>query len=169
MASKLFDTIYQPREMSEKERNNVMQAMADNFDCQDEPKVGIFWYDAEADELFGVSKIEAAELQFNDNGLKTIKTLHKTWWTKQQMRAKAKRQYTSIFMQDYTQIPRGRIFAASTGLFQLMCGSWITGHIVDLIKEEFDLQHVPFEVNIDEHWEIGHGWSEEYELGAQYT
>jgi hypothetical protein len=33
-----------------------------------------------------------------------------------------------------------------------------------LVKEEFDLQNVSFEVKVDEHWEIGHGWSEEYEL-----
>jgi hypothetical protein len=136
--------------------------MADNFGYQDEPKVGIFWYNENDDELFGVNKIEASAIQFNQNGLKTIKTLHKTWWVKQQMRAKAKRQNTSIFMKDYTQVPRGRIFETKEGLFQLMCGSWINEHIIDVIKEEFDLQNVPFEVKIDEHWEIGHGWSEEY-------
>jgi len=46
---------------------------------------------------------------------------------------------------------------------QLMCGSWINEHIEEIIKEEFDLQTVPLEVKIDEHWEIGHGWSEDYE------
>jgi hypothetical protein len=42
-----------------------------------------------------------------------------------------------------------------------MCGSWITDHIEDLVKEEFDLQTAPFERIIDIHWEIGHGWNEE--------
>jgi hypothetical protein len=152
------------REMAEQERSVVMKSMSDNFDFQNEPKVGIFWYDEKSDELFGVTKIEASELQFNNNGLKTVKALHKAWWKKQQMRARAKNQYTSVFMQDYTQIPRGRIFETKDGLFQLMCGSWINEHIVDLVKEEFDLQNTPFEVNVDEHWEIGHGWSEDYEL-----
>jgi hypothetical protein len=151
------------REMSEQEREAVMKTMSDNFDYQDEPKVGIFWYNEETDELFGVSKIEASEIQFI-SGLKTIKTLHKTWWAKQQMRAKAKHQKASIFMKDYTQIPRGRVFETKDGLFQLMCGSWINEHIIDLVKEEFDLQNVPFEVKIDEHWEIGHGWYEDFEL-----
>ncbi|GMO29134.1 MAG: hypothetical protein Pg6A_17160 [Termitinemataceae bacterium] len=164
---RLFESVLETtstmREMSGHERAAVIKTMSDNFDFQDEPKVGIFWYDEKTDELFGVSKIEASELQFNDNGLKTIKTLHKTWWAKQQMRAKAKHQYTSVFMKDYTQIPRGRIFETQDGLFQLMCGSWINNHIIDLIKDEFDLQSVPFEKLVDEHWEIGHGWSEEYE------
>jgi hypothetical protein len=80
------------------------------------------------------------------------------------MQARAKNQYTSVFMQDYTQIPRGRIFETKDGLFRLMCGSWINEHIVDCVKEEFDLQNAPFEVNVDEHWEIGHEWVEDYEL-----
>lgn len=36
--------------------------------------------------------------------------------------------------------------------------------IEELVKEEFNLQSVPFEIKIDEHWEIVHGWSEEYGL-----
>jgi len=149
--------------MSEQEREAVMKTMSDNFEYQEEPKVGIFWYNDDTDELFGVSKIEASEIQFSQNGLKTIKTLHKAWWTKQNMRAKAKHLNTSVFMKDYTQFKRGRIFETKEGLFQLMCGSWINEHIVNLVKEEFDLQDVPFEVKIDEHWEIGHGWPEDFE------
>jgi hypothetical protein len=42
-----------------------------------------------------------------------------------------------------------------------MCGSWINEHIIDLIIEEFDLQKQKIETIIDEHWELGHGWSEE--------
>jgi hypothetical protein len=40
-----------------------------------------------------------------------------------------------------------------------MCGSWIDDHIIDFVKEEFDLKNVQFEIKIDEHWEIGHGWA----------
>ena len=146
------------------EREVIMKTMSDTFDHQDEPKVGIFWYDESAGELFGVSKIGVSELRFNNNGLKTIGILHKTWWAKQQMRAKAKHQLSSVFMKDYTQIPRGRIFQTKDNCFQLMCGSWINENIVELVKEEFDLQNTQFEVKIDKHWEIGHGWSEEYDL-----
>jgi hypothetical protein len=148
--------------MTAMERKIVMETMANNFDNQDDPKVGIFWYDEENDELFGVSKINASELQFNSNGLKTISTLHKSWWKSQQQRAIKKGKVLGIFQNDYTMIPRGRIFQKKDGVFQLMCGSWITDNIENLVKEEFDLQTVQLERVIDIHWEIGHGWSEEY-------
>ena len=58
-----------------------------------------------------------------------------------------------IFSKDYTQVPRGRIFQRNDGVFQLMCGSWIDGHIVDLVKDEFDLQNAQLEIKLDEHEE----------------
>ena len=70
--------------------------------------------------------------------------------------------FPGIFKKDYTQVPWGRIFQRKDGVFQLMCGSWIDDHIVSLVKEEFDLKNVQFEILIDEHWEIGHGWFEDY-------
>jgi hypothetical protein len=151
------------REMSEEERQTVMKSMADNFDVQDEPKVGIFWYDEKSDELFGVSKVNADDLQFNSNGLKTISALHKAWWQKQKNRAVSKGKNPGIFGKDYTQIPWGRIFQRKDGVFQLRCGSWMNEHVVDLVKDEFDLCDVPFEKIVSEHWEIGHGWNEDYE------
>ena len=149
--------------MSEQERKIVMKTMSDNIANQDEPKVGIFWYNEDTDELFGINKIEASDLQFNYNGLKTIKTLHKSLWQKEKNKAVSKGKDPGIFIKDYTQVPRGRIFQRKDGIFQLMCGSWINEHIIDLVKEEFDLNTVKIEIKIDEHWEIGHGWSEDYE------
>ena len=164
---KLFEAVLQEsclREMPEEERRKVMQSMADNFETQDDPKVGIFWYDSNRDELFGVSKVNAGDLRFNTNGLKTISTLHKSWWQKQKNRAVSKNEDPGIFAKDYTQIPRGIIFQKKDGGFQLMCGSWMNDHIEDLVKDEFDLQNVPLERTIDIHWELGHGWSEDYQL-----
>ena len=148
--------------MSASERSEVIKSMSDNFETQDDPMVGIFWYDEKNDELFGVTASYASELPFNAHGKKTVNLLHKTWWKKQHERAKAKKQLTSIFMKDYTQTPRGRIFQREDGTFDLMCGSWITDHIVELVKNEFNLWNVPLEVRVDTHWEIGHGWSEEF-------
>ena len=136
--------------------------MSDNFENQENPKVGIFWYDEASDDLFGVSAVNAQELSFNEHGTKTIGTLHKAWWKKQHERAKAKNQLNSIYLKDYTQIPRGRIFQRKDETFELFCGSWINEHIVELVKDEFNLWNVSFEVKVDTHWEIGHGWSEEY-------
>ena len=148
--------------MSASERKDVMDSMSDSFQIQEDPKVGIFWYNEASDELFGVTASYATELPFNDRGTKTVGILHKTWWKKQQERAKAKNQLTGIFMKDYTQVPKGRVFQRKDGVFELFCGSWINENIVTLIKDEFNLSHVPLEVKIDVHWEIGHGWSEEY-------
>ena len=148
--------------MSASERKEVMASMSDNFEIQENPKVGIFWYDETGDELFGVTASYADELSFNAHGNKTVGTLHKTWWKKQQERAKAKNELTGIFMKDYTQIPRGRVFQLENGIFELFCGSWINEHIISLVKDEFNLGEVQLEVKIDSHWEIGHGWSEEY-------
>jgi uncharacterized protein YcaQ len=148
--------------MSAAERKDVMASMSDNFENQEDPKVGIFWYDETGDELFGVTATYADQLPFNANGVKTERTLHKSWWKKQQEKAKAKNQFASIFMKDYTLIPRGRVFQRKDGTFELMCGSWINEHIVELVKDEFNLWNVLLEVKIDTHWEIGHGWSEEY-------
>ncbi|MDR0389298.1 MAG: hypothetical protein LBH73_04455 [Spirochaetaceae bacterium] len=148
--------------MSTTEREDVIKTMSDNFDAQEDPRVGIFWYDPEDDELFGVTSSAASELSFNDRGRKTVKLLHKTWWKKQQERAKARGQLTSKFMKDYTQTPRGRIFQTEGGLFEVMCGSWINERIIELVKDEFNLHGVQLEVKVDEHWEIGHGWSDEY-------
>lgn len=151
------------KKMTEQEKKTVMKTMADNFDLQDEPKVGIFWYDDKTDSLFGVNKSFAEELQYNSNGLKTVRILHKQWWQREKNKRLSKGEDIGIFSVDYTQIPRGRIFQYKNGTFQLMCGSWINEHIIDLVKEEFDLQNIPLEIKIDEHWEIGHGWSEDYE------
>ena len=122
----------------------------------------MFWYDEVNDELFGVTATYADQLPFNSNGKKTERTLHRNWWRKQQERAKAKKQGVGIFAKDYTNVPRGRIFQSQDGTFELMCGSWINEHIVELVKDEFNLQNVPLEVKIDTHWELGHGWSEEF-------
>jgi hypothetical protein len=150
-----------PKELSAKEKNEVMQAMIDNMDAQDEPKVGIFWYDQNRNELFGITKIEASELSYNSNGLKTVKTLHKNYWAKQEAKDRAKGQ-KSRFTGDYTQVPRGRIFQRKSGVFEIMVGDWIHGResAIDLILIEFDLQQAQTEVVEDEHWDIGHGWSE---------
>ena len=147
-------------ELSAAERKDVMASMSDNFENQEDPKVGIFWYDETDDELFGVTAAYAQELPFNSNGLKTVRTLHKTWWQEQKNKAVSKGKNPGIFIKDYTLIPRGRIFQSENGVFQLMCGSWINEHIVGLVRDEFNLKNVPLEVKVDIHWEIGQGWSE---------
>jgi len=114
------------REMSETERKEVMDEMSE---FKEEPKVGFFWYLFGKEELFGVNKINSSSLSFSDKGLKTINTLHEDYWKKE----KRRHPENPVYKRDYSEIPRGRIFQKKDGTFQLMCGSWITDKIKDLI------------------------------------
>ena len=150
------------RRLSFNERAEVITMMADNFGVQDSPKVGFFWYDIAENELFGVVKYLAMEIPFNMKGRKTARMLHKDYWYKESKRAAASGKPTR-FTGDYTLIPRGRIFEVEGEGFVVLTGSWIDEYPLakDLIVEEFDLQDVHVEFVHDEHWDIGHGWSEE--------
>ena len=146
------------REMSKDERKMAIDTMSDNFDIQNNPEVGIFWYDEAEDELFGVNKAFASELQFNANGYKNLGILHKDWWKKQQEKMLRKKKPMGILGQDYTSVPRGRIWEKKTdkdAIFQMMCGKWIEDygreHIEYIVREEFNLQSVPFEIVVDTH------------------
>ena len=86
--------------ISAAERKDIINSMSGNFETQEAPMVGIFWYDVKNDELFGVNASYANELPFNAYGKKTVNMLHKTWWKKQQEKAKAKKQFASIFLKD---------------------------------------------------------------------
>ncbi len=134
------------------------------LDNENAPKVGIFWYLPEENELFGVNSAEISGLK-EVNGNITYPVLHKTFWQKQKHRAIAKGQKDSIFLKDYTQIPRGRIFYHD-GKFTVMVGSWYKEHednLRELIKEEFDLDD--FDFKIGECLELGNDWDEkEYVL-----
>lgn len=150
--------------MLPKERMEVMALMKSFDDAGegvDEPCVGIFWYSTDRDELFGVTKEEASSIPFDANGRKTVALLHKDWWRRRAARDKAKGRVDSIYMADYTMIPRGRIFQTMDGVFRVMCGSWMTDHIMELIEDEFYLDGKQVQAERDEHWELGHGWSDE--------
>ena len=171
---KLFNEISQEtniRKMSKDERQRAMETMSNNFDIQNNPEVGIFWYDETEDELFGVNKAFASELRFNANGYKNLGILHKDWWGKQQNKLLRRKKPMGMLGQDYTKVPRGRIWEKKTckdTIFQMMCGKWIEDygreHIESIVRDEFNLQNVPFEIVVDTHWDIGHGWSQEFDV-----
>ena len=92
------------------EHRSLVDSMAPFLD-NGKPKLGIFWYDAANQSLFGVEKMDAEQATFV-NGRATIAKLHKTYWQKQHHRAEAKGDTRSIFYQEHndTLIPRGRVF-----------------------------------------------------------
>lgn len=134
----------------------------EQFLDEDSPKVGIFWYDKENNELFGVESCDADSVKLS-NGIGTIGKLHQSYWKKQHFRAIAKNETDSIYYTEtnYTMIPRGRVFI-DNGHFKVYVGNWIND-VADklrrLIAEEFSLIE-DFEFIIDSHWDLGNGWSE---------
>ena len=147
------------------EHQGLVNAMACFMD-NGKPKVGIFCYDMVNGSLFGVEKIDAEQAVFV-NGKATIGKLHKTYWQKQHHRAESKGDTSSIFYSEhnYTMIPRGRIFLdEATERFYVCVGHWLNDidqeHFREVLEDEFNLPE-DFELVIDHHWDLGHGWSEE--------
>lgn len=151
---------------SHKEMIGVMSQFFDDG----KPQVGIFWVDYVHNTLFGVQK-DHAEKYIKEREVGTINRLHRTYWHKQHHRAVAKGDTNSIFYieTNYTLIPRGQAFVRPDGSVFVAVGQWINGEINgqqvvnqqairEVIADEFNLPD-DFEFVIDEHWDIGHGWS----------
>ena len=168
MSDDTFDFIGKERvrKASEEEHQEVEETMLEFFgsreEIEEEPQLGIFWYIPQRDELFGVNKKDAKKIKTVYKGRKTIDVPHELWWGKQQTKIDAAGRPLGIFKNDYTDIPRGRIFQREKdGVFELRVGSWIKEHphVVDMVKDEFQLNNTPFELIEDHHWDIGKGFS----------
>lgn len=129
----------------------------------EKPQLGIFWFNPQKWFLFGVGKMDAEECLSQNHH--TYPKLHKTFWQKQYHRARAKGDVDSLYYDEhnYTMVPKGRIFFID-GKYKVNVGAWINDLDIDkfseLIQDEFNLPD-DFEFEIDEHWNLGHGWSEE--------
>jgi hypothetical protein len=143
------------KKLSEEEHSNEIEQMK-SFDVE-KPQVGIFWYDADKKELFFVETADFdSASQPNANGKVTITKLHKNVWQKQFYKGKIKG--------DYKMTPRGRIFYdIKKKDFDINIGSWLNDledskSVIDIIKQEFNLQNQKVNIVVDEHWEIGSGF-----------
>jgi hypothetical protein len=141
----------------------MMKAMSDNFDCQDEPRVGIFWYSVRDAALIEVVYSLVSECPFDANGYKTIRMLHKSHWKKRQMRYQAKAGGPEYLKADWISVPRGRVFQLKDESFRVMTGSWIA--VYPQVKEdilfEFNLPAAKTKFGQDSRWDIGKGWDNE--------
>lgn len=152
------------KDVSEEMYRKALNTMDSNLDEQNKPKVGIFWYSPQIDELFGVIAIDAATAPKSGDGLRTCKELHKYVWKKQYNYSKFHNENTP-FHGDYKYTPRGRIFYDDElDIYHVMVGAWMNDYpsVRQKIKEAFNLTdsklHVVFERGI--HWEIGMGYGE---------
>ena len=143
--------------------NSAIDLMQVNDQYQDSPEVGMFWYDPENDELFGVRSCLADSIGWYHSSqwgkdVKTDTHLHKNIWQKEYFRGKDKR-----FHGDHTLVPRGRVFEFKDEGFIVFTGDWIDNYpsAKQQILSEFNLPNDTQFVK-DIHWDIGHGWSDEF-------
>lgn len=138
--------------------NAFRDVMASNLDHQDDPYVGIFWYDVNEEELFGTVLAElescpAYQSKLFNKPVRTCRTLHQSAWKKPHYKGKDAR-----YKGEYTLTPRGRVFYIEDEGFVVVTGSWIDNHPEAKFEiiSEFNL---PAETNFvkDVHWDIGHG------------
>lgn len=144
---------------------NTLDVMSQNLDTQDNPKVGIFWYDRRTKTLFGVVAIDKDSITKPNagGGLITCRELHKAIWAKGFNKQKYKLDGKGPFVGDYRDTPRGRIFYnPSTDEYIINVGSWIKDNTecIDEILEEFELENQNYKIEIAPHWEIGCGWGD---------
>lgn len=140
------------------------QQMSDMASFDEEmPSVGIFWYDVQEHNFFGVCKEQVTPKKVEeaaDEGLPFINYphLHRQVWAKEYFLAQAKHEDTK-FKGDYTQIPRGCV-SWNIDKFIVFVGKWaepIQDELTALIEDTFHLPY--FEFIYDVHWDLGHGWS----------
>ena len=143
--------------LTDTERSQVEEVMRNA--SADKPMVGIFWYDAVKDELFGVDSVDPDTLKGQSQ--KTSSKRHDQVWKKEHYRAVARNKKDSPFYKevDGYNVPRGRVFK-DTNKFYVMVGRWIDDYpqAKELIIDEFNLPS-DVEFKYDSHWDIGHAWS----------
>lgn len=142
--------------------NAFRQIMAENAQYEDDPYVGIFWYDFRKNELFGVREALAEDTEFKQTSLfknraRTCRPLHEKVWRHGYYSKEDPR-----FIGDYTKIPRGRIFEVEGEGFIVCVGSWILDYpeAKQKIIDRFSLPEDRTKFKIDIHWDLGHGWSD---------
>ena len=143
----------------------AMETMKRNRGAGDEPKVGIFWYNATLKELFGVVTHKRTDyLRPNaGGGLITCSEMHEDVWKKEFRRQKYHGGGIGPFKGEYQMKPRGRVFySPAEDQYIIAVGSWIEGctEAIDLIIEEFDLPKEKTIVQKATHWDIGQTWND---------
>lgn len=150
---------------SEEQYREAMETMAANRGAGEEPKVGIFWYNATLKQLFGVVTHKRTDyLKPNaGGGLITCSEMHEDVWKKEFRRQKYHNNGVGPFKGEYQFKPRGRVFYSPTNdQYIIAVGSWIEQNeeAIDQIIEEFDLPREKTIVQKASHWDIGQTWND---------
>ena len=152
-------------QFSDDELDDAMRLMASNRGKDDEPKVGIFWYSPQRNELFGVRSHRASEYVKSNSRSEfdtvSCSEMHEDVWKKEFHRQKYKNGGLGPYVGAYEMTPRGRIFYnPDADEYTIAAGSWIQQYpqAVELIEEEFNLRDTKHSVKTAHHWDIGQKW-----------
>lgn len=149
--------------LDKQEQSDLMDAML-SFSESNEPQIGIFWLDVNECDLFGVLTADFKSIKPDLKNRRIYPKLHYQVWSKLRYKALAKgdRETAKKFTGNYTQVHRGRV-NYENGKFVVYVGDWLPDYIEMLtpliqayfnIDDESDIEYV-----IDEHWNIGRGFS----------
>ena len=152
-------------EFSAAQYEEAMNVMAANRGAGDEPKVGIFWYNATLKELFGVVTHKRTDYVKPNagGGLITCSEMHEDVWKKEFRKQKYHHGGVGPFKGEYQYKPRGRVFySPASDQYIIAVGSWIDQHpeATELIIEEFDLPREKTILQKASHWDIGQTWND---------
>lgn len=141
----------------------AMRVMAANRGKGEEPKVGIFWYNATLGQLFGVVSHKTSDYVKPNagGGLITCSEMHEDVWKKEYRKQKYQNNNIGPYKGEYQNKPRGRVFYSPTDdKYIIAVGSWINEHkdAVELIMNEFDLPKENSVIQVASHWDIGQTW-----------
>ncbi|MBP5337688.1 MAG: hypothetical protein J6Z14_00070 [Prevotella sp.] len=150
---------------SEEQYREAIATMKRNRGAGEEPKVGIFWWNATLHELFGVVTHKRTDyLRPNaGGGLITCSEMHEDVWKKEFRRQKYHGGGIGPYKGEYQMKPRGRVFYNPTDdQYIIAVGSWIDDNkdAIAQIIEEFDLPDAKTVVQKATHWDIGQTWND---------
>ena len=153
-------------QFGKEELDDAMRLMQSNRGKGDEPMVGIFWYNPQQDELFGVRSHRISDYtkanSRSEFGSISCSEMHEDVWKKEYHRQKYKNNGIGPYKGAYEMVPRGRIFYnPDTEVFTIAVGGWITQYpqAVELIVDEFNLRNSTYAVKTAHHWDIGQKWN----------
>ncbi len=138
-------------------RNTIIQAMRDCFEysAATHPQIGIFWYDADNDDLVAKDKVDAENYEFeicsDGDRIRYFRRHHKERWEREKKLRDDKR-----FLGNYRLVPRGRVSQYEKKGFVVFVGDWIDNYpsVKDDIIYDFEL---PSDVKFikDSHYNVG--------------
>ena len=150
---------------TDEELDEAMKLMASNRGKDDEPKVGIFWFDPRANDLFGVRSHRVTDYvkpnSRSEFGSVSCSEMHEDVWKKEFRKQKYQYGGRGPFVGAYQDKPRGCVFFhIDNGTFEVAVGKWIEEYpqAYEEILKEFNLPPDKTTAKYAYHWDIGQSW-----------